>query len=38
VVEPYVYATRYAQAAADRGNVDPRNVSWGASFGSMYQF
>jgi hypothetical protein len=38
VVEPYVYATRYAQAAMDRGNVDPRNVSWGASFGSMYQF
>jgi hypothetical protein len=38
VAEPYVYRTRFALAAADRGNVDAKNVSWGAVLGSMYQF
>jgi hypothetical protein len=38
VIEPYVYATRFALAAVDVGRFDSKNVSWGASFGSMYQF
>ncbi|HEX6244672.1 MAG TPA: hypothetical protein VFZ61_27325 [Polyangiales bacterium] len=38
VLEPYVYATRFRLAEVDVGRVPSRNVSWGAMFGSMYQF
>jgi hypothetical protein len=38
VVEPYVFKTRFALAAQEVGNIDSKNVSFGAQFGTMYQF
>ncbi|HEX6241987.1 MAG TPA: hypothetical protein VFZ61_13855, partial [Polyangiales bacterium] len=38
VLEPFVHVTRFRLADVDLGRVPSRNVSWGAMFGSMYQF
>jgi hypothetical protein len=38
VAEPFVYDTSFALAATDKGHVASRNVSWGASLGSIFQF